>query len=245
MGAARPQESLAPEMVGGRSQLDTSATPCKEDFEERFGQQDLQVEHPRHHPRNNPHYNRFLAATRKLDTTQIADRAGYNDLARHPPQVVQEDSLKMPDSDPRAYLISEKEQGKLQDTNGANGLTRTGAKLKRTKTNRLPLEIVPVEFATHDLAIDFEMDLATVRSEMMILLPLDEYVKPGMIDSQQQMPSPLHIDRWQVSLQNIMKKNFRSRGETNGEADRGHPGLDFDVDLEMAFKAHLDAMSTS
>lgn len=242
IGVARPHKSLAPETVRGHPQLDASVTPSQENFEGRFGQRDQQVEDPRQRQRNNPHHNRFLAATRNLDTPRIDDRPGDGEATRHAPQAVQDGDLKMPDSDPRAYLIRQKEQGKAQDTTGTNGLVRTTLKLKRTKTSQLPLETVPINSAIHDLTADFKMDLAIVRSEMTTLLPLDEYVKTGTIDAQQWLLSALDLARLQVNLQNLVKKSFRSGDVHGSDTDAEDEAAALKIDLDMALKAHIHAM---
>ena len=243
IGAARPHESLASEIVRSHPQLDTGVAPREETFEERFGQQDQQVEDPRHRQRNSPHHNRFLAATRDLDTPRTDVRPGDSELARRAPSAVQEDDLKMPDSDPRAYLIRQKEQGKAQDTTGTNGLVRKTLKLKRTKTSKLPLETVPIDSAIHDLTADFKMDLAVVRSEMTTLLPLDEYIKTGTIDAQQWLLSSSDLARLQVNLQNLVKRSFKSGEVHSSDADAEDEAVASPTDLDMALKAHIYAMS--
>ena len=242
IGVSRPHESLAPETVRGHPQPDTSVTTSEENFEERFGQQDQQVEDPRQRQRNNPHHNRFLAATRDLDTPRLDVRPGNSELSRRAPHIVQEDDLKMPDSDPRAYLIRQKEQGKAQDTTGTNGLLRTTLKLKRTKTSKLPLETVPIDSAIHDLTADFKMDLAFVRSEMTTLLPLDEYIKTGTVDAQQWLLSAPDLARLQVNLQTLVKRSFRSGDVHSSDTDAENGAVAITIDLDMALKAHIHAM---
>ena len=243
IGVARPHQSLAPETVRGYSQLDTSVTPGEVNFEERFGQQDQQVEDPRQRQRNNPHHNRFLAATRNLNTPRIDIKPGDSELARRAPHVVLEDDLKMPDSDPRAYLIRQKEQDKTQDTTGTNGLVRTTLKLKRTKTSKLPLETVPIDSAIHDLTADFKLDPAVIRSEMTTLLPLDEYVKTGTIDAQQWLLSAPDLARLQVNLQTLVKRSFRSGDVHSSDTDAENGAMAITIDLGTALKAHIHAMS--
>ena len=109
-------------------------------FDDRFGghrENALDTDRIDPNKMNNPHQNRYRAAIRDLDSridlpsTMLPARRDSDDIP------------KIPESDPRGYLIR---HSHLQEKQGrVNGITtnQTKLKIKRTKTTRLPFETIP------------------------------------------------------------------------------------------------------
>jgi DNA mismatch repair protein, C-terminal domain len=253
------------------------STKRQPDFESRFGtngpaeQEQLQQPTP---PRSNPHHNRYLAATRNLSRPQSPPNPDVMSHAHPEPRTAPEhdgtaleddeyvtELPKIPDSDPRAYFMRFRQQQHQQAHADTNGLTRTGLKIRRAKTVRLPLEATPVGAGVHDLAVEVRTlteggeDEVTgfkggegVRKKYAILEKVDEYIKTGHIETLSWSPFSKDVEEWEMTIKALVETKYRPRaldgvsdgdtGATDGDDARGP--FEFELNLSRALKAFID-----
>ena len=225
-----------------QTQLDLREEPCNaaEDFEKRFGtRQDQQEEVSL--PRISPHHNRYLAAKQRLthghpepteDISEDSSPVGNLDAGA---ALVDGSSYQMPESDPRAYLIRHKDNIAAPGAN--SGLTKTGLKIRRTKTARLPLETTPLDTATHDLRAVSARPFPTLTvlgTWCRKLGSSDPYVKTGQDDFVRWSVNARDVPGWERSLRELVGLHFRAKV--------GAECVEPDVTLSLvtAIKAHVD-----
>ena len=233
-------------MTGKRrnaTQLDLREEPSNpaEDFEKRFGtRQDEEVEVSL--PRNSLHHNRYLAARQRLthghpeptdDVDENTSAAGNLEAGA---ALVDDSSYQMPESDPRAYLMRHKDS--IAPQGATSGFTKTGLKIRRTKTARLPLETTPLDAATHDLravsARPFPT-LSVLGTWCRKLGSSDRYFKTGQDDFVRWSVNARDVPGWERSLHELVGLHFRAKV--------GAECVEPDVTLSLvtAIKAHVDA----
>lgn len=205
-----------------------TAADVGSDPEFRFGSQNStpNVSVQRKEPRSNPHMNRYLAATRNLDRSDPHSPSNGTTHA-HPTQLVpgqnyvaaeadldnENDEIpKIPLSDPRGYFIHHRQS--TATSHDTAGLSKTGLKIRRTKTTRLPLETTPVDASTCDLAVGIEVEKwvnrHTVMERASALGNVDEYVKTGRTDSVEWDGNDEEVTMWEEKAQDMVKRRYRS-----------------------------------
>ncbi|KPI45098.1 DNA mismatch repair protein MutL [Cyphellophora attinorum] len=128
-------------------------------------------------------------------------------------------SFSLSDSDPRSHLFRQREIGNHGNASSAAGLTRTGLKIRRIKTTRLPLEIIPTEYKTNDLAIelmclgyedvtaeDGQKLLACLRASAAELKTSDEHVKSGSVSAVDWASCEGKIEGWSRVVAGALQK---------------------------------------
>ncbi|KAK5940777.1 hypothetical protein PMZ80_007194 [Knufia obscura] len=129
--------------------------------------------------KQNPHENRYKKALRdREERSRVGTATEHVDggirVASSPPHPSIRDRPKLSPSDPRAYLI------RHQDDQGAPGKL---AKQNRTKTTKLPFELIPANAATsHLLAMldsSVTVEVAYLRRVAESLEPYDPYIRSG------------------------------------------------------------------
>ena len=246
-----------------RPTIPSEAGETPEDFAARFANADLSQEVQAQQPtpaRSNPHHSRYLAAARNL--SQPRPSAPSLDHAHpEPPSPPsrrrmssndddsQADATpKIPESDPRAYLIRFREQQYQHDQPNVNGLTRTGLKVRRAKTTRLPLESVPVDARLHDLAIELHQPqrASDLRGSFAALSNIDEYAKTGRIDLVVLSPLSKEVGQWEAVIKNMVQTKYHP-GVLQGPggvnvSDAGSSAVDFEfeINLSRVLKAFVD-----
>jgi DNA mismatch repair ATPase MutL len=242
------------------------------DFEGRFGSQNdlsgLSIPQ-RKEARSNPHLNRFLAATRALDASATDDQsrnlthahpssASTHDLPTRAiehlkkPRNTSSDGIedeeipKIPLSDPRGYLIQHRRE---QPQGSVEGLTKTGLKMRRTKTTRLPLELVPVDAETHFLAVEVATQSWTsnehhqdeIVQATRHLKHVDEYIHTGRVEHALSNVDAGDIERWQGIMRGLVRRYYRSASvdtandvESNAAPVSADEGLEVEIDLRAA-----------
>ena len=237
----------------------------QEDFGLRFadGESAQQVQAKQPLPaRSNPHQNRYLAASRNLSQPQkdLPSQSHAHPEPTSPPTRRRRSSddqdtsstvtPKLPQSDPRAYLIRFRQQQAQQSQSDKNGLTRTGLKIRRAKTLRLPLEIVPADAAVHDLAVEVRttQDVRDGKLTFAALAEVDEYVKFGKVDGVEWSPLSKEVGVWEESIKDLVQTRYGSsvlqasddNGSANEDAEHLNQGCEFDMNLSRALKAFVD-----
>ena len=97
---------------------------------------------------------------------------------------------RLPDSDPRAHLIRQRELAEQQAASSTGGLTKTGLKVRRVQTTRLPFESIPQGQELHELSISMAVApdgencpadnvLKRLVEQSVDLQAVDEYIISG------------------------------------------------------------------
>lgn len=181
--------------------------------------------------KSNPHRNRYLSAAKTL-TKSRPHRSdvvtGISDT-----EEVMDDSdeiSKMPEDDPRAYLMRHRSQS---ETTNVDGLTRTGLKIRRTKTQRLPLESIPLDVVLHDMVarVDFNEQVCTETAPGN-----DQYNTTGKNDFIAWNLAVTDVQTWQAELTTLIENMYRAR--VGDELIPPNPGLD----LRRMIKMHCDGI---
>ena len=191
--------------------------------------------------RNSPHRNRYLAAKERLDPAHLESSHKRDEHHRDSAECnagnfLDEFSVRLSKDDPREYLLQHSENAKNFDS--LTGLTKTGLKIRRTKTTKLPLETIPADAANHGLKViapdPFPSALAlAIMSRRQG--QFDEYVRSGENSFVRWSANSKDVKDWETTLKELISKSFNARlvGEIVAP--------DFTVMLTTAIKAHADA----
>lgn len=199
-------------------------------FDSRF---EIPDEHLQTSHMSNPHRNRYMAATKSLyrtETSQLDELFVADDPLSKIAKIVDDQgtTIKMAENDPRAYLMQQRGQ---IDSASAGGVTKTGLKIRRTKTLRLPLEAVPAGMVVHDLvaAIDFNMRAYAEPGN-----GADKYSVTGRNEFIRWTSSMTNITAWQAELVSLVEKMYRGRVGN----DLMSPNIE--LDLRRMIKTHCN-----
>jgi DNA mismatch repair protein, C-terminal domain len=192
--------------------------------------------------RNTPHRNRYLAAKERLGYVRPESDhkqcAGHSDQEKcNAGELLDETEVRLSEDDPRAYLV--RNSGSGQKTDSLSGLTRTGLKIRRTKTARLPLETIPAGAANNYLkAITPEPFPSTSPLAVMSRRQsqCDEYVRSGKNSFVRWSANSRDVTVWEKTLKELISKSYKAR---LAEGEIVAPELT--VMLTTAIKAHADA----
>ncbi|PQE20948.1 dna mismatch repair protein [Rutstroemia sp. NJR-2017a BBW] len=119
-----------------------------------------------------PHKNRYLAALASLGTPQSIQ------IEEHPTSDTESFKTKLPDSDPRGYLMN-----RQKSFSTISSITKEPRKLKRAQTIRLPFEAIPEELQLHSLVQKIRTGGEDVKKLMLETTKQDMYVRRGNIVS--------------------------------------------------------------
>jgi hypothetical protein len=191
--------------------------------------------------RNSPHRNRYLTAEGRLGNDRpVSDQiqhAGHSDRENGKTRdFLNEAEVRLSEDDPRAYLVRNSRSG--QNVDSLSGLSKTGLKIRRTKTARLPLEAIPPDAANHCLKaisphpFPGTLALATMTSREG---EYDEYISCGGNSFVRWSANSRDVTTWQATLQKLISKSYKARlaGETVDP--------EITVMLTTAIRAHADA----
>lgn len=191
---------------------------------------------------NSPHRNRYLAAKERLDYPPLESEreqsGGYSDQEKcKTGKLLDETEVCLSADDARAYLVQTSTSDQKMD--GDNGLTRTGLKIRRIKTTRLPLETITADADNHCLkAITPQRFPGTSTLVAMSRRQgqCDEYVLSGENRFVRWSASSRDVTEWETTLKGHITKNFKAR-LAGGEV----VAPELAVMLTTAIKAHVDA----
>ncbi|KAK2758765.1 hypothetical protein FQN54_003456 [Arachnomyces sp. PD_36] len=147
-----------------------------------------------------PHKNRYLAAKSSL----AANEKGVQGQGGGKPQ---SHPCGLDHDDPRAYYIRNRD--KMQESTDK----KTGLKIRRTQTYKLPLETIPDDSKIHHLLTTCHMGNETVPSLLHQTQRLDTYVQSGAISSSGCgfiNPSQRDYADWEVELCNLLQQRYRT-----------------------------------
>lgn len=179
-----------------------------------------------------PHKNRYLAAAKRLtrgrtDESEdefrapgVSSPAELTDDGQHIPRI--------PKDDPRAYLIRHRSQSTTAD---AGGLSKTGLKIRRTITQRLPLEVVPPDVMLHDVVTRLDFDVRSLSETGPVA---DKYTLTGKNDFIAWSWSMADVLTWQDRLLALIENRYRAR--VSDELIAPNVGLD----LRRMVNLHCD-----
>jgi hypothetical protein len=155
--------------------------------------------------------------------------AAKPDLAAKKPATT---SFSLSDSDPRSHLFRQRESDNQEKTSSAAGLTRTGLKIRRVKTTRLPLETIPNQYEIHDLAVELAYLgyedvtaesgpklLEYVRASAASLKTRDEHVGSGSVNVIDWSSCEGKIEDWSRVVAGALQKLKPDNGERGVERE--------------------------
>jgi hypothetical protein len=192
--------------------------------------------------RNSPHRNRYLAAMSRLDNPGSASdhmqRGGHSDREKcNAGDILDKAGFRLSEDDPRAYLMRNSRSG--QNMDGLSGLTKTGLNIRRTKTDRLPLETIPPDAANHCLKAISPHPFPTTLALAIITRrqgEYDEYIPCGAKSFVRWSANSRDVTAWQATLQKLISKSYKAR------LAGGEPvAPEITVMLTTAIRAHADA----
>lgn len=185
-------------------------------FQNTDSAQDLRLSFPGE-SNESPHKNRYLAAKAALAARESEL------VAEQGKEKTEVQSRGLDHEDPRAYFIRNRD--KIQGP--AN--TKSGLKIRRTQTRKLPLEIIPVDCELHHLISTCSVELKTISSLNDKLRKADTYISNGAIAasgcgftelSQNELAS------WESKLGDLLRQKYRT--------DYGNIPNDFPIDFKLA-----------
>lgn len=192
--------------------------------------------------RNSPHRNRYLAAKERLNYTHLESdnrqSGGYSDQEEcKTRKLLDETEVRLSEDDPRAYLVRTSTSDQKMDS--LSGLTKTGLKICRTKTARLPLETIPVDANNHCLKAIAPQRFPSTSTLVAMSRrqgQCDEYIRSGENKFVRWSASSRDVTVWETTLRGHIMKNFGAR-LAGGEV----VAPEVTVMLTTAIKAHVDA----
>jgi DNA mismatch repair ATPase MutL len=176
--------------------------------------------------------------------------------APHPlqPQEGTINPLKIPESDARAVLIQEHQRRDEEKLSASTGLTRTGLKVRRVKTTRLPLETIPAGKDLYNLALNLDLDAANGDAEVaaqklaeqtQYLDSIDEYMRHGTIQTATFGLTMSDIEIMSKVLHRLVQQQYQPTTMTKSKEDAEQTSsFVFEIDLRRALKAHIDEYGT-
>ena len=134
----------------------------------------------------------------------------------------------MSENDPRAYFIRQRFQTYSAN---AGGLTKTGLKIRRSKTLQLPLESVPTGMVIQDLVTPIDFD---VRACAEVGPGADKYSLTGKNEFIKWTSSMTGVVAWQAELTTLVETLFRAR------VGNDLMPANIELDLRRVIKTHCD-----
>ena len=191
LSAQSPERSeTAPRFVGTKRMVPRTDIENNRDCEPRGEAIDYDLVATA--PYSSPHEKRHLAGKKLLSLTD-QDGEGTRESRRSPLDgksgesghdlQTGDEAFKWSEDDPRAYLINRRAHSSKADS--SIGFTKTGLRVRRTRTGRLPLECVPVEANLHSLsahAVNHFPEQPPLRNLCVRLAGNDEYLRTGQIE---------------------------------------------------------------
>ena len=237
------QSQVEPVQVAVQNNLPIAASTqdqeVQEAFNDRFEMGNLActpISQPE--PRsNNPHQNRYLAAIRHLERPQSLSKSASGDAA---PVflMAEESSLKIPDSNPRGYLIHHNRVRENKEQEDDGSVTKIGSKIK-TKTTRLPLESIPAGENTCNLTTIIPApDQKALATQTSQLVKIDEYLTMSEVTVAPWDPSEMTMASWEITLRNLIKRRLQQASTTTDESSEAREEPAFEMDLAETLKKH-------
>lgn len=167
--------------------------------------------------KKSPHKSRYLAAKAALAAgtrQQGSEREKEKSTAQ---------SGGLAHDDPRAYYIRNRD--KMQESSHA----KTGLKIKRTQTHRLPLESIPDDCKLHHLISTCSVRDETIPSLINESRNLDTYIQSGAISSSGCgfiELSQKDYATWEAKLGDLLRQTYRNRD--------GNIPVDISLDLRLS-----------
>jgi hypothetical protein len=166
---------------------------------------------------NSPHRNRYLAAKAAL----TADSPGID-----PPS-----ATALPQSDPRAYLIS------LQTDRLSRDVSEDPGRVRRTRTSKLPFERIPEGLDLHNICLPMKTSSSSILQLFNMTAHRGGYTRHGdEPESSLLSDVTVLVPSWNERLSTIISKSYRSKDDSQP------PDLRIDIgtaiaDLEKHFRA--------
>ena len=199
--------------------------------------------------RNSPHRNRYLAAKERLALSSLGndhllnpylpktptfDAGDLSGDTGHFPEGV---DIRLSEDDPRSYLAQSSKNSKKGTS--STGLAKTGLKIYRTKTTKLPLETIRADTANYGLkAVPPDPFPGVPALAMMSERQgrFDEYVRAGKNSFVRWSANSRDVAVWEMTLNGLIAKAFEAR-LVGGEVVTPQLRLM----LTTAIRAHVDA----
>lgn len=156
-----------------------------------------------------PHKNRYLAAKAALATRELEQ---HREQENGKTEV---HSVELEHDDPRAYYI------RNRDTIQESTRTKSGLRIRRTRTQKLPLERIPDDCKLYHLISTCSMELKALSSLTNDFRKVDTYIRSGAIESSgcgfTELSQKDYAD-WEHNLRNLLQQKYRADDE-NIQAD--------------------------
>ena len=198
--------------------------------------------------KQSPHRNRYQAARAAL-TRPTAPSPSLHAFpaAEHEPDRETTDSAetppRLPEEDPRAYLIKDRDASRSHANGHAPNTTseplRPGLKIRRVKTSKLPLETIFPDSATHNLSSKPLTPFPTPAHLTALLNALgtvDAYPGTGMNRFVAWDANSADVGVWQSTVVALVRDKYVARLGGNGE--EGPANLQ--MSLGVALRAHAE-----
>lgn len=166
-------------------------------------------------PSSSPHQNRYLAARAALASPAINSDTETPINACPPTDAT--GTSPIDHDDPRAYFIRHRDH--LRQDN----FSKTGLKIRRMHTSKLPLERIPDGLELHDVALKLTINTKHLSSSFARAFDTDLYCQSGESFEAFSAADTENLELWQAQLQDLVKERYRAR-----EAD-GEPDICFDL----------------
>lgn len=201
--------------------------------------------------KQSPHRNRYQAAKAALAPAMSPIALSH----AHPLEEqnsIREDTDSagnlppLAEDDPRAYLIQHRGATRTH-SNGQNPtsnpeLTRTGLKLKRTKTSKLPLETIPPQSAIHNISakpLILFAGLQSLEAQIRELGKVDTYPRTGNNEFMIWDANSKDVDVWADRMRDLVKERYVARLGGDGE----EAPANLQLRLGTVLRAHCEELT--
>ena len=156
-----------------------------------------------HQSNQSPHRNRYLAAKSALTTSE---RVNASSRVNERSQAQAAAPVGLEYDDPRAYYIRNRN---IQES----PLSKTGLKIRRTQTNKLPLETIPDGSSLHQLALTCPLDHDILSASIAKSRKSDLYIQTGTPlpsgSGFKELSKKDHFD-WERKLSHLLRKEYKT-----------------------------------
>ncbi|ERF68979.1 hypothetical protein EPUS_06666 [Endocarpon pusillum Z07020] len=179
--------------------------------------------------KQSPHQNRYQAAKAVLAPSKSPTALSHAHALEEQNSIREDtDSAEtlppLAEDDPRAYLIQHRGATRTH-SNGHNPtsnpeISRTGLKLKRTKTSKLPLETIPSKSAIHNISakpLILFAGLQNLKAQIRELGKVDAYPRTGNNEFMIWNANSKDVDAWEDKMRDLVRERYVVRLGGDGE----------------------------
>ena len=201
--------------------------------------------------KQSPHRNRYQAAKAALAPSksptalshahpleeQSSTRENTDSAGNLPP---------LAEDDPRAYLIQHRgatrTHSNRHNPTSNPEITRTGLKLKRTKTSKLPLETIPPNLAIHNISakpLVLFAGFQNLKAQIRELGKVDAYPRTGINEFMIWDANSKDVDVWEEKMRDLVRERYVARLGGDGE----EVPANLQLRLGTVLRAHCEGLT--